>query len=411
LMVGTLFMPLKAQKLIDIYKSGTVKLIPDQSYAQENNWDEIFKIHDNKPAGKNESLKLMPDGSVVVNHDHRNFYSKFLLNGKFQKTFNIVNSKGAKLKKTRPIGGVINNEIFYTEADVSGNIHCFGFDGKYKKKLKVNYHAKQIISLPNGNLVLIGWTQWNNKFREFVAIINYDTNKEKIIWDYFTKRINEPKSTMFNYVYKFEKGGIISFPTMPFVNSVGLAAPPQIAYDESNIIVTIPTTGEILIYDLDGTLKSKTKVGWPNQSISVEEQRTIQQNAIDKYKKVDFQVASWVSKEENKKAQNQLVKEMEADLAKITKPITKPYYVTILKDSDNNLLFFEYPKEKNANKFNVWVYKNGGEFVCKSSFVCNDYHLEINPSKMVFHKGYIYALQKLKSAKENPLRLVRFKLE
>jgi hypothetical protein len=83
----------------------------------------------------------------------------------------------------------------------------------------------------------------------------------------------------------------------------------------------------------------------------------------------------------------------------------------MIKDSDENLLFFEYPKEKNANKFNVWIYKNGGEFICQSSFECDDYELEINPSKMVFYNGYIYALQKLKSAKENPLRLVRFKLE
>jgi hypothetical protein len=63
-----------------------------------------------------------------------------------------------------------------------------------------------------------------------------------------------------------------------------------------------------------------------------------------------------------------------------------------------------------GNKFNVWVYQNGGKFVCQSSFVCNDYDLVISPSKMVFHKGYIYALQTLKNAKGNPLRLVRFKV-
>jgi hypothetical protein len=101
---------------------------------------------------------------------------------------------------------------------------------------------------------------------------------------------------------------------------------------------------------------------------------------------------------------------MEEDLQKIKDPIPIPAFSTIIKDSDGNLLFFEYPKEENANRFNVWVYENGGKFVCQSSFVCDDYTLQINPSKMVFHKGYIYGLQQLKNAKGVPLRLVRFKV-
>jgi hypothetical protein len=51
-----------------------------------------------------------------------------------------------------------------------------------------------------------------------------------------------------------------------------------------------------------------------------------------------------------------------------------------------------------------------GMFIGESTFVCDDYDLEINPSKMVFHNGYIYGLQKLKNATGVPLRLVRFKL-
>jgi hypothetical protein len=82
----------------------------------------------------------------------------------------------------------------------------------------------------------------------------------------------------------------------------------------------------------------------------------------------------------------------------------------MIKDSDGNLLFFEMPEEDGANKFNVWVYQNGGKFVCQSSFECDDYDLSITPSKMVFYKGYIYALQTLKDTKEMPLRLVRFKV-
>jgi hypothetical protein len=68
------------------------------------------------------------------------------------------------------------------------------------------------------------------------------------------------------------------------------------------------------------------------------------------------------------------------------------------------------PKEKDANRFHVWVYNNGGQFEAECTFTCDDYHLNISPSKMVFHDGYLYALQVLKETEGNPLRLVRFKL-
>jgi hypothetical protein len=64
---------------------------------------------------------------------------------------------------------------------------------------------------------------------------------------------------------------------------------------------------------------------------------------------------------------------MEADLNRISEPLPVPVFSTIIKDSDDNLLFFEYPEEENANKFNVWIYGKTGKFVGQSSFVCDDY--------------------------------------
>ena len=104
------------------------------------------------------------------------------------------------------------------------------------------------------------------------------------------------------------------------------------------------------------------------------------------------------------------MKEMKADLDNISAPIPIPAFSTIIKDSDGNLLFFEFPKKENTNRFNVWVYGQKGEFVCQSSFESEEYDLQINPAKMVFYNGYIYGLQRLKKASGVPLRLVRFKL-
>jgi hypothetical protein len=409
-------MAVSAQNLIDIYKKGTVRLVPDAEYIQGYNWDKVFETFDDTLVHKTrsliESLKILPDGSAVVNHSKKNYYSKFSPNGKFEKEFGITNSNGERFKKTKHIAGIINNNTFFTELDNMGNMICFDFNGDYIKSLKLNYMVKQMIPLPNNKIAVVGWVMWSKKFRDFVAIVDYETNDQEIIWEHFTDRpepVGEHK--LFNYFYFFKEGGGFAFSTMPFSMKVGLSSPPKIAYVDNKLVIAHPATGEILVYDLEGNLKSKDRMEWANNYISVEEQKEIQKKAIEKYKSMKTWL--WGSKrspEESKLAQETIIKEMEADLDRISEPIPLPYFSTMIKDSDGNILFFEFPEEENANKFNVWIYENDGSFVCQSSFVCDEYNLEINPSKMVFHNGYIYGLQLLKKSDAIPLRLVRFKL-
>ena len=97
ILIGTT-LSVSAQKLIDVYKKGTVKLVPDTEYGQGNNWDNVFKTYYDTiystAMGDRKSLILMPDGSAIVNHRYRNYYSKFSPTGKFEKEFCIISSKG-----------------------------------------------------------------------------------------------------------------------------------------------------------------------------------------------------------------------------------------------------------------------------------------------------------------------------
>ena len=409
---------ISAQKLIDIYKQGTVKLIPDPDYAKGNNWNVVFKTYYdtiyNTPMGERKSLKLMPDGSVVVNHAYRNYYSKFNPDGKFEKEFGIKNAKGEQLKKINAIEGIINNNTFFTGLDNMGNMICFDFNGNYEKTLKLDYMTNQMIPLPNSKIAVVGWVMWSSKFRDFISIVDYSTNQQKVIWEHFTDRKdcgNNIDRPLFNYSFKTKKGYMVSINTMPFSKSIGLTSRPIIESVGNNLVVGVPTSGDVLVYDLDGNLKSKGKISWERTYISVDEQKAIQQKAIDKYKKMkDIFFDDEKFTEDKREKLNTLIQEMEDDLGKINTPIPLPAFSSVIKDSDGNLLFFEFPKEENTNKFNVWIYQNSGKFVCQSSFVCDDYNLVINSSKMVFYKGYIYALETLKKSEGVPLRLVRFRV-
>jgi hypothetical protein len=188
-------LPVTAQKLMDVYKKGTVKLVADPSYALENNWDIIFKtyydtIYDT-PMGDRKSLKVMPDGSVVVNHATA-ITIRSLLQWKFEKEFGIKTSKGELYKRIDAIEGILNNNTFFTGLDNMGNMVCFDFNGNYKKTLKLNYMSKQLVPMPNNKIAVVGWVLWSTKIREFVAIVDYETNHEKVIWDYLHPTISEP---------------------------------------------------------------------------------------------------------------------------------------------------------------------------------------------------------------------------
>jgi len=412
-LLAAIALSVSGQKLADIYKKGTVKLVPDPAYAQNNNWEDIFKTYydtvNGKPIINRKSLKIMPDGSVIVNNANRNYYTKFSPDGRFEKEFGIKNSEGVQFKKINFIEGVINSNTFFSGLDNMGNMICFDFNGKYVKTLKLDYMARQMISMPDGKIAVVGWVIWKNKFRDFVSIVDYETNQEKVVWENFTDRPEAPgKSTPFTYYYKFENKGIISCTTIPFSKSTSISSSPDIAFIGDKLVVAVPSTGEVLVYDPDGKLISKDKIEGAVNYLSVDEQKDIQRRAIERFRKIEYVLGE--SNEEKKTALQSMIKEMEADMGKISEPMPLPVFSTVLSDSDGNLLFFEYPKEENANKFSVWIYENGGKFICQSSFVCDDYDLVINPSKMVFHNGYIYGLQTLKVSVGMPLRLVRFKI-
>lgn len=404
---------LMAQELQEIYKTGVVKLVPDTEYAQGNDWDQIFEsFHDtlySTHIGNRKSLVVLPDGSVVVSHAYKNHYSLFDPSGKFVEEFKIIKSNGDSFSRTQGVQGILDGGIIYTGLDNMGNMLCFDKEGNHIKSLKLDYMSKQMIPLPGNKIAVVGWVIWKTKFRDFVAIVDYETNKQQVIWEYFTdKEKFKDHDVRFFYSYETEKGGRVAFNTMSVSTSmVQVSFPPKIAFINGNIIVAIPNTGEILIYDLEGNQVSRDKTVWDAGAISVEEQKKIQHQSIENFKNM---TAHFEDSENQKNERERVLRKMNEDLGTISEPIPLPRFSTLLKDSDGNLLFFEFPKEDGANQFNVWVYEGGGSFVGQSSLQCDDYNLEIIPSKMVFHKGYIYALQVLKESQGIPLRLVRFKV-
>ncbi len=417
----TVALPVSAQKLVDLYKKGTIRLVADKNFAQGNDWNAAFHAYKDSMYGRNvgarKSLVLLPDGSVIVNNTYRNFYTKFNAQGKFVGEFKLKSTSGKVFQKTEPALGVLNGNTLYYGIDNPGNMYLTDFNGKWIKTLKLNFIADQIIGLPNNKLAMTGTSYNEDAIRYFVEIVNPTTNEENIIWEHKgegTKAMFEKSNTserpLFQYGYHFKTGGAMGF-SVDFDGIGNRYTTPNISSSGNKILMAFPYNGELWEYDLTGKLVAKKRLGWTREPISVDEQKKRMLDEIDKLKKMKLgKVTKNNTDEEVAEAKATILSEMEEDLGRISTTLPRPCLPTVIKDSDGNLLYFEYPKEKDANLFHVWVYSNGGGFVCESKFVCDDYDLIINPSRMVFRNGYLYSLQNAKGAKGIPMRLVRFKL-
>ena len=87
----------------------------------------------------------------------------------------------------------------------------------------------QIIPLPNNKIAVVGWVIQKKSYCDFVAIVDYSTNSQKIIWQHnIDKSETDNHSQLFRYTYQFKNGKSYSISTMPYQNYAGLSSPPKI---------------------------------------------------------------------------------------------------------------------------------------------------------------------------------------
>ncbi|MDL2239774.1 hypothetical protein LJC73_06200, partial [Bacteroidales bacterium OttesenSCG-928-L14] len=344
---------LSAQSLLDIYQKGTVKLVPDNTYAQNNDWDEIFTVSP-------KSIIVRPDGQLVVNYPSKNYYSLFDQNGKFVKQFGINNSSGKRIQKIEAIEA-INGNNYITGADNMGNMYYADFDGNYVKSLKLNYMVNYIVPMNNNLIAVSAWVLYKNTSKDFVAIIDCNTNEEKIIWkntrDVAAERgitLEIPKGKNESNMEALSYHIISLASAKPATNNNSY---PFIFFINNCLIVADPKDGEIMTYNTSGKLLSKEMIEHEQKFISVEEQKTYLKKIISQMDNSYINIGQDITEAEEKEIRMQLVKQMEAQINDKKEPIKIPAFATVIKDSDDNLLIFEMPEETGGNKFNVWIFK------------------------------------------------------
>jgi hypothetical protein len=436
-----------AQKLIDIYKSGPVKLVADKTYGAKNNWESLFNLYydtitKNVGPERDKRIVVATDGSVFMSHKNRHEIWKFGPDGNFLKSFGSKGGKAYQFPMLPTIQKVVDGKYVFT-CDVNGRLKFFDLDGNYFKSITLKYMTGGFQPLGNGKLMLEGHVLWHNEiagskyysidWRHILVVLDIYSGEEKILYDIFEKGD-------FMFPVKEMKDSVRMMPKPIPENKIYLPnymvfkKPVFILFKTGQSMVFNRGTGEVKYYDGTGKVTGNFKLDITPVAIS-ENDALKNYESTRKYllKSINqarlLRDSTRISKGERLTTpgtviaaypnSDEIIRRGEEALAKMEsyKDIKRyfpnlPYFSNIITDDEGNLLVFEFTgsEEKETNIFDVIAYNSSGQKLARTSFICDDYDLSFSDATFVISKGYVYAFAKLKNATGMPLRLVKFRI-
>ena len=399
-----------SQSLVNLYKQGNVSLIEDPDFGTQNNWSKIFYDYtadkNQGKDGKNKSIVVASDGRIFMSHRSRHSISIFDKNGNYIKEFGKKGSRESDFIYMPVVVGILDQKYLATAA-VDGRILFFDLNGQWIKTFSLDYMPLDYTTLGQKKLAILGHTSWKTKIRTFIAIKDYDSGKETIIWENF--REIENKKTI-NVTHS--AGGVTTM-SLPFTHP-SYTNPKLICTPNGDLALIFPEKGEIKVFSPSGKLLKSYSVEVGEPLKLTEKERTGYYNKFMEYIKT-LEKESETANDSRRKQLEETISQLKQQAHKYLDPDFYPEKLPeisqALFDTDGNLLVFVFTKEKGDNKFIAYTFDNSGSKICQSSFESTEYDLNFSKSKFVFHNGKIIGLQTLK--KENtdvPVRLVRFNL-
>jgi hypothetical protein len=454
-----------AQKMIEIYKNGPVRLIAEKNYGSGNDWDKLFNLYYDtldhkyidgsgnqyttiKNGGREEEKRIIiaPDGSVFMSHKNRHEIWKFGPDGTFLKKFGTKGGKAYQFPMLPSVQPVVDGKYIFTD-DVNARLKFFDLEGNYFKSITLKYMTDDFQPIGNGDILLTGSVMWKApepgtryiayRWRRIVVKLNLYTGEEKIIHSILeepdSKYLNTTNRDSMQIIQIAPPGGKIYMPNYRIFSK-----PEILLLGDGRFIVLNRSNGEVKLYDKTGKESSSFRLDITPRTLT-------EKDALDNYESVKQRLLQniknaeampdpekRISKGEQgtkpgtvlmtssfpdkkaiiKRAQDALLSKID-ELKDINKYYPNlPYFSNLIHDDEGTMLLFEFTDkdQKEDNIFNVIAYDSNGKKLARTSFICDDYDLSFSEDTFVISKGYVYAVAKLKNDTGMPLRLVKFKM-
>ncbi len=383
----------------DIYQKGTLKLTPDNAFAQSLDWSRLFTANlPTRPQPRmatHEYLALAPDNTIyVVESNNYNAGTVFrfaadgsLLSTKADMSGKVDTSVWAKHLELPAVND--RNELWISEytrlnrCDTEGNVVAV---------TRLDHPITDLLFLKSGPLVLSGYVvtgQLSNPIRLSVSLWSAQDSREDVIANF-----NE---NAFIFALKLKDSqGMISIGTP----RGGVGKPFIAGTPEGNLVVGYSGSPEILLFSTEGNKIGGFTLPIQRPTLSPEQKNEAVQRIG---KSLDSLAADKkVAPEEIERARERLK----------DYPTTLPYYSDLLTDDQGNILVF-LTDPLNPAKVEFMAYAQSGKALgtCRLTMP-QGVSLRLDGRKqMAIHAGWLYALIRKDVSGKEQVQLARFKLE
>ena len=384
-----------AQNLSQIYKTGTLKLTADPEFGKNTDWETLFSDYFvkkyNNPIGTYKDMVISNNGDIFVSNYGKYSIYRFDKNGNFITEFG---QEGRELGDffNRPSLDCILDDKYLITHEHNGRLNLFDFNGNFNNLIKIDYMARNCISLDKNTIAIAGGVIYSGlRWRYVVALKDIDTGEDDYIYSYMKRH-----SEVFDTHVKTREGRLKIYIHRPFRGSnlfIGKTV-------NDNFAAGFPGNPEIVVFSPQGNELYSFNIGRYRKRITQAEKdeyyKTAEKN-LEQYKK------RGVTDEELQTAINKMK-------SPGFFPKYMPYYYNMITDSDGNILLFIYTDDEDIHKFQV--YSPEGRYICETVIDPGIYEIKINSrfKNFVFHKGDLYCLVTLKESSGIPLRLINVNL-
>jgi len=309
--------------LIDIYKSGKIKLVTDLNFGKNTEWDMYF------PQGIKD-IAFLKDGSFFATGlGDRGSHSvyKFDKNGNFIKKFGRKGRGPGDFYFPGDLSILDNKYLLIGEYATNRRISVFDLNGKFVKIIKTNGPVYDVKALKNNKIAILIERFKENKgvsVKSFnIWLRNIKTGTEKKIRTYSEAEIVSPlvPGGFYGEVYmEGTKGG--------------------------NLILGFSSENRVAIFSSNGKIFSNINLGFKRREVNEKEKRAFCKNMEE------------LLKNTGNKRRTEIVKKF---LNKVKYPEYAPYYEKMIVDGMGNILILRSDVIYSAKKYESKIYSDKGK--------------------------------------------------
>jgi hypothetical protein len=369
--------------LVEIYKKGTIKMIPSPGFGKGTDWESL--IYDSF-----KDIAVAEDGSVFVSNSRQHNIFKFNTSGKHIGTYGRKGEGPGDLYFPGDISILDGRYLVIGDYALKRRISILDFFGKCMKVLKTDHSAAFTIALKKNKIAYTysytGDILKSGKSKKTIFIKDTVSGKEFPVLsrEFVEKNFVTIGRIMYSITDNSETGDF-------FINRTL----------DGNLLVGISNTPDLHIYSPEGKLIHSFRL--QINPIPVNEEY------LKKFK--DFFMAD--KRNERPAMSTYLLNKFEKLSFKDYFDPYLPLYREILVDEEGNILIFKSSDcFEHCNEV-FQVYSSEGKYICETTIYKGDYDFKIDRrlKNIVFMKKAIYGLFQLKDSEDISMRLVKVDLE